>query len=119
MEEVDEGQMARGHWSAAVVAVETEEISVVAGGNLGLHTGNGEFLHPELVPNQWQYRLDPFQDQVLVMRQIHEDAGAAVFIIDDAAIRARRNYFAAGEVSFVVQREAHEFFDLLWRQELV
>ena len=49
MKEVDKGQVARGHAIAAIVAVEVEEIAVVAGGDLDFHTGDGELLHTKRV----------------------------------------------------------------------
>ncbi len=109
MEEVDERQVARSHGIAPVIAVEVEKVSVVAGGDLDLHAGNGEFLHAKPVEDLRQHGLDAFQHHVLVLSEVHENARAAVFVVDDAAIRAGRNYFAGAEVGFVLQREAHQF----------
>src|SRR5215831_17345198 len=40
MEEINERQMATSHSLAGVIAVEVEEIAVIAGGDLRLHAGN-------------------------------------------------------------------------------
>src|SRR5579864_5346497 len=66
LEEVNKSQVPRGHWLTAVVAVKVEEVPVIAGGDLGLHPGDGELLHPQLVQHLRQYRLDAFQRDVLV-----------------------------------------------------
>ena len=53
------------------------------------------------------------------MRQVHEHARPAMFIVDNAAIRAGRNHFAGAEVGFVFNRETCEFFEFLRCEELV
>jgi len=119
MEEVDKRQMTGGDTFAAVIAVEVEEISVVARGYLGLHGGDGKFLHAELIENLWQHGLDAIEHHVLVLSQVHQNAGAPVIIIDHTTLRARRNDGAGAEVGFVLQREAHEVFKFLGRKEFV
>src|SRR5206468_1634417 len=47
MEKIDEGQISRGHAIARVVAVEVEEVAVVARGNLRLNPRNRKFLHTQ------------------------------------------------------------------------
>ena len=54
-----------------------------------------------------------------MLSQVHQNAGTAVFIVDDAAIRAGRNHFAGAEVGFMFQREAREFFKFLGSEEFV
>src|SRR5579863_2254368 len=49
MEKVHKGQMAGRDPITAIVAVKTEKISIVAGGDLRLHAGYVEFLHPQLL----------------------------------------------------------------------
>ncbi len=101
MEEVDKGQVSRRYAIAAVIAVEVEEVPVVAGRDLGLHIGSGKFLHAEFVQNLRQHGFNACQYHVLVMRQFHQNAGAAVFVVHNAAIRAGRDYFAGAEVGFM------------------
>ena len=78
--------------------MEVEEIPFIAGSYLGLHAGDGKFLHAELFQNLRQYRLDACQNQILMMRQVHQDERPAMFIVDNAAIRARRDHFTGAEV---------------------
>src|SRR5450631_4344556 len=96
-----------------------EEVAVVAGGDLRFHSGNGEFFHPQFVQNLRQNGLDALQYQVLMLGHVHENTGAAVFIVNDAAIRTGRNDLAGAEVGFVFQREAHEAFQFLGSQKLI
>ena len=102
MEEVHKCQVSRGHAIAAVIAVEAEEIPVVAGGDLGLHPGNGEFLHAEFLQNLRQHRLMRSSIRSWCCDHVHQNAGAAVFIVDDATIRVGRDHFAGREIALRV-----------------
>src|SRR6202030_4226912 len=66
VKEVDEGYVSRCDSITAVIAVEVEEIPVIARGYLGLHAGDGKFLHAELFQNLRQYRLDACQNPILM-----------------------------------------------------
>lgn len=119
MEEVHKGQPSRGYAITAVVAVEVEEVPMVAGGELGLHVGDGKLRHAECPQNLRQDCLDTCQYHVPVMSQVHQDAGSAMFIVDNAAIGAGRNYFAGAEVGLTFQRKTDEFLQFLRNKKLV
>ena len=119
MEEIDKCQVSCGYSIAAVIAVEVEEVPVVAGGDLGFYVGDGKFLHAELVQNLWQYSLDACQHYTPMMSEVHEDAGTPVFVVDDAAIRTGRDNLTGAEVIFMRNREASKFLKFLRCEELV
>src|SRR5271165_56498 len=73
MEKVNKSQVPRGNRLAAVVAVKVEEVSVIAGRDLGLYPGDGEFFHPQLVQHLRQRRRDAFQHDVLMTMQLHQN----------------------------------------------
>src|ERR1700693_3558346 len=119
VKEVDEGQVSRGDTIAAVIAVEVEEIPFVAGGYLGFHTADGKFLHAKLFQNLRQYRLDACQNQILMMRQVHQDERPPMFIVDNAAIRGRRDHFTGAEVRLVFQRVTRQLLQSLRSEEFI
>lgn len=119
MEEVDERQMTRGHAVTAVVAVEMEEVSVIAGSDLRFHTGDIKFFHPQLGHYFGENGFDALEDDFLVLAEIHQDTRAAVVVVDDAAFRNRRDHFAGLEIGFPFECEASEFGYLLRREELI
>lgn len=119
LEEVDESEVSRSHRIAVVIAVETEEVSVVACGDLDLNSGDGKLFHLEFLENLRQHGLDPLEHQILMLRKVHENAGAAVFVVDDATIRHGRYNLADAEVGDMFDRELCEFLKFLRSEEFV
>src|SRR5208282_2263896 len=94
LKEVNKRQVTSGHTVAAIVAMEVEKISITARGDLGLHVGDGKLFHVELLKDLRQHRLDPFEHYILMSFQIHQNARAAVLVVDDATVRHGRYHFA-------------------------
>src|SRR5450432_3822276 len=119
MKEIDERQLPGGYPIAAVIAVEAEKVSVIAGSNLHLPIDDGKFLHPEFLQHARKNVLDALQKQILKVSQIRQYSRPAMFIVDDAAICHRRNHFTSPKIGLVFERETRQFFKFLWRKKFV
>src|SRR5579862_1823134 len=102
VEEIDESQVPRRHVVSPVIAVKVEEISVAARGDLRLDVSYGEFFHSQLFEDARQGCLDPLQDDVLVMAQFTQNAGAAMIVVDYPVLRGWREHLACIKIRFVL-----------------
>ena len=119
MEKVNERQAARRNHFLRIIAVRAEKVAVIASRDLSLHVRDRELFHSELIQNPWQHAPDPFQNDFLMLSQIHQHPRAAVAIVDHSRISAGRNYLAALELCLMLQRVANKFVEFLGSQELV
>src|SRR5690348_5284566 len=119
VKEINEREISRRHRLAAVVTMKVEEIPFITGGNLRFYACDGELFHLELPQYLWQDRLDPIQHKFLVLAYVHQDARAAVFVINNPAFGMRRDDFAGLEVGLVFEDETCEFGQFLRGEELV
>src|SRR5581483_921656 len=101
--------MAGGDRRIPVITVKVKEVAVVASRDLSLNVADREFFHTQLRQDLRQDRLDTCQDKILMFAEIHEDAGPAMVVVDDAIFGGRRNDLAAFEISFMVECEPREF----------
>ena len=74
MEEIDKRQMSRGHALAAVVAMEVEEVTVIAGSNLRLDIRDCKLLHVQLGQNLRQRGFNALQHHILMLLQVRQYA---------------------------------------------
>jgi hypothetical protein len=102
-----------------VVRVRSEKVAVTAGRDLSLRVSDRKFLDPELIQHSWQYSTDTLQNDALMFSQIHEHARAAMVVVRNSRVSARRNHLTRLKLGLMLQGVVNEFFEFLRSQELI
>src|SRR5258708_5219496 len=78
VKEVDKCNAPRSDRLLRIVAVNAKEIPIIAGGDLRLDMRDGKLLDSQLIQYSWKHTPDSFQNDSLMLSQIHEHSRTAV-----------------------------------------
>src|SRR5260370_30984306 len=119
VEKINERKLARRDQFLRVIAVRAEKIAIVARRYLSLHLRHRKLLHPKLIQHPRQHSPNSLQNEVLMLSQIHEHAGAAMAVVCHSRISSWRNHFTGLEIGLMLQRVGNKFVEFLWSQEFI
>jgi len=118
VEEIHKRDFPRGDFLVGVVVVPAEEITVIAGRDLRLHTRDWKRIMAKFREEARQTRLHACRQRRSMPPNIQEDTRSPMLKISPATVHARRDNFTDVKFRFTQQRVLNQAFKFLRRKKL-